>query len=38
MFWALNDKEHPITIRGKPQFAYITDEMYRKFDRVLGKA
>jgi len=39
MFWALNDKEHPYyhPEEGR-KFGYITDEMYRKFDRVLGKA
>jgi predicted AlkP superfamily phosphohydrolase/phosphomutase len=39
MFWALNDKEHPYYHpEESSKFAYITDEMYRKFDRVLGKA
>jgi predicted AlkP superfamily phosphohydrolase/phosphomutase len=39
MFWALNDKEHPFYHPEESRkFAYITDEMYRKFDRVLGKA
>jgi len=39
MFWALNDKEHPFyNPEESRKFAYITDEMYRKFDRVLGKA
>ncbi|MBE0664329.1 MAG: alkaline phosphatase family protein [Candidatus Aminicenantes bacterium] len=39
MFWALNDKEHPYYHPEESRkFAYITDEMYRKFDRVLGKA
>jgi predicted AlkP superfamily phosphohydrolase/phosphomutase len=39
MFWALNDKEHPFYHpEESKKFAYITDEMYRKFDRVLGKA
>ena len=39
MFWALNDKEHPYYhAEESRKFAYITDEMYRKFDRVLGKA
>jgi predicted AlkP superfamily phosphohydrolase/phosphomutase len=39
MFWALNDKEHPYYHPEESrQFAYIADEMYRKFDRVLGKA
>jgi predicted AlkP superfamily phosphohydrolase/phosphomutase len=39
MFWALNDKEHPYYhAQESKQFAYISDEMYRKFDRVLGKA
>jgi predicted AlkP superfamily phosphohydrolase/phosphomutase len=39
MFWALNDKEHPyFHAEESRKFAYITDEMYRKFDRVLGKA
>jgi predicted AlkP superfamily phosphohydrolase/phosphomutase len=39
MFWALNDKEHPYYHPEEGQkFGYITDEMYRKFDRVLGKA
>ncbi len=38
MFWALNDKEHPYYHPEESRkFAYITDEMYRKFDRVLGK-
>jgi predicted AlkP superfamily phosphohydrolase/phosphomutase len=39
MFWALNDKEHPYYHpEESAKFAYITDEMYRKFDRVLAKA
>ena len=39
MFWALNDKEHPYYHPEESRrFAYITDEMYRKFDRILGKA
>jgi len=39
MFWALNDKGHPYYHPEESRkFAYITDEMYRKFDRVLGKA
>ena len=39
MFWALNDKEHPYYHPEESRrFAFITDEMYRKFDRVLGKA
>ncbi|HSQ35013.1 MAG TPA: alkaline phosphatase family protein, partial [Candidatus Binatia bacterium] len=39
MFWALNDKEHPFFHPEESRtFGYITDEMYRKFDRVLGKA
>ena len=39
MFWALNDKEHPYYHPEESRrFGYITDEMYRKFDRVLGKA
>jgi predicted AlkP superfamily phosphohydrolase/phosphomutase len=39
MFWALNDKEHPYYHPEESRkFAYITDEMYRKFDRVLGHA
>jgi predicted AlkP superfamily phosphohydrolase/phosphomutase len=39
MFWALNDKEHPFYHPEESRkFGYITDEMYRKFDRVLGKA
>ena len=39
MFWALNDKEHPYYHPEESRkFAYINDEMYRKFDRVLGKA
>lgn len=39
MFWALNDKEHPYYHPEESRrFAWITDEMYRKFDRVLGKA
>jgi len=39
MFWALNDKEHPYyhPEEGR-RFGYITDELYRKFDRVLGRA
>jgi len=38
MFWALNDREHPYYHPEESRkFAYITDEMYRKFDRVLGK-
>ena len=39
MFWALNDKEHPYYhAEESRKFGYIIDEMYRKFDRVLGKA
>ncbi|MCX6555859.1 MAG: alkaline phosphatase family protein [Candidatus Aminicenantes bacterium] len=39
MFWALNDKEHPYYHPEESRkFGYITDEMYRKFDRVLGRA
>jgi predicted AlkP superfamily phosphohydrolase/phosphomutase len=39
MFWALNDKEHPYYHPEESRkHAYITDEMYRKFDRVLGNA
>jgi len=39
MFWALNDKEHPFYHPEEGgKFGYITDELYRKFDRVLGKA
>jgi len=39
MFWALNDKEHPYYHPEESRkFGFITDEMYRKFDRVLGKA
>ena len=39
MFWALNDKEHPyFHAEESRKFGYITDELYRKFDRVLGKA
>jgi predicted AlkP superfamily phosphohydrolase/phosphomutase len=39
MFWALNDKEHPYYHPEESRkFGYISDEMYRKFDRVLGKA
>lgn len=39
MFWALNDRQHPYyhPEEGR-RFGFITDEMYRKFDRVLGKA
>jgi predicted AlkP superfamily phosphohydrolase/phosphomutase len=38
MFWALNDKEHPYYHPEESRkCAYITDEMYRKFDRVLGR-
>jgi predicted AlkP superfamily phosphohydrolase/phosphomutase len=38
MFWALNDKEHPYYHPEESRkFAYITDEMYRKFDRILGR-
>ncbi len=38
MFWALNDKEHPYYHpEVSREFAFITDEMYRKFDRILGK-
>lgn len=39
MFWALNDKEHPFYHPEESRkFGYITDELYRKFDRVLGQA
>jgi len=39
MFWALTDKEHPYYHPEESRrFAFIVDEMYRKFDRVLGKA
>lgn len=39
MFWALNDKSHPFYHEEESRrFGYITDEMYRKFDRVLAKA
>jgi predicted AlkP superfamily phosphohydrolase/phosphomutase len=39
MFWALNDKEHPFyQPEESRRFGYIRDEMYRKFDRVLGRA
>ncbi len=39
MFWALNDREHPyFHAEESRKFAFITDEMYRKFDRVLGRA
>ncbi|MBN2345445.1 MAG: alkaline phosphatase family protein, partial [Candidatus Aminicenantes bacterium] len=39
MFWALNDREHPFFHPEESRkFGFITDEMYRKFDRVLGKA
>lgn len=39
MFWALNDKAHPYYHPEESRkFGFITDEMYRKFDRVLGKA
>jgi predicted AlkP superfamily phosphohydrolase/phosphomutase len=39
MFWALNDKEHPyFHPEENRRFGYIADEMYRKFDRVVGKA
>ncbi|MDD8012496.1 MAG: alkaline phosphatase family protein [Acidobacteriota bacterium] len=39
MFWALNDREHPFYHPEESRrFGYITDEMYRKFDRILGKA
>ncbi len=39
MFWALNDKEHPFYHPEESRrFGFITEEMYRKFDRVLGKA
>jgi len=39
MCWGLNDKEHPYYhAEESRKFAFITDEMYRKFDRVLGKA
>ena len=38
MFWALNDKEHPYYHPEESRkFAYITDDMYRKFDRILGR-
>lgn len=39
MFWALNDRQHPYyhAEEGR-RFAHITDELYRKFDRLLGKA
>lgn len=39
MFWALNDKEHPYYHPEESRrFGFITDELYRKFDRVLGRA
>ncbi len=39
MFWALNDNEHPYYHPEESRrFGYITDELYRKFDRVLGRA
>ncbi len=39
MFWALNDRQHPFYHpEENRKFGFITDEMYRKFDRVLGKA
>ncbi len=39
MFWALNDREHPFYHpEESKRFGFITDEMYRKFDRVLGEA
>jgi predicted AlkP superfamily phosphohydrolase/phosphomutase len=39
MFWALNDKEHPYYHPEESRkFGFIADEMYRKFDRVVGKA
>ncbi len=38
MFWALNDKTHPYyhEKEGK-EFGYITDELYRKHDEILGR-
>jgi len=38
MFWALKDKDHPFfhPDEGK-KFAFMTDELYRKHDRVLGE-
>ena len=39
MFWALTDKEHPFYHPEESRkFGYISDELYRKFDRVLGGA
>jgi predicted AlkP superfamily phosphohydrolase/phosphomutase len=39
MFWALNDREHPFYHPEESRrFGFIRDEMYRKFDRVLGRA
>jgi predicted AlkP superfamily phosphohydrolase/phosphomutase len=39
MFWALTDKEHPFYhLEESRKFGYITDELYRKFDRVVGRA
>jgi predicted AlkP superfamily phosphohydrolase/phosphomutase len=37
MFWALNDSEHPYYKPEEAQkFGYITEELYRQHDRVLG--
>jgi len=37
MFWALNDKEHPYYNPDAAQkFGFITDELYREHDRILG--
>lgn len=38
MFWALNDKEHPYYKPDAAQkFGFMTDELYRKHDRILGE-
>lgn len=38
MFWALKDKDHPFFHPGESKkFSFMTDELYRKHDRVLGE-
>lgn len=38
MFWALKDKDHPFFHPDESKkFAFMTDELYRKHDRVLGE-
>ncbi len=39
IFWALNDREHPFFHpQESREFGYITDELYRKMDRLVGRA